>query len=206
MTTKPVLVLYATREGHTALVAERIAKALRARQLDANVENVGAIGEAFDPTAHSGVVVAASVHLAKHEREMIDFCHAHRLALVALPTAFVSVSMSAALAGLPAATDEQRADARGRAQVAIDEFLDETGWEPGSVEMIGGAMPYTKFGLATRLFLRSIVGHFGGPTDTKRDYVFTDDKSIEALADGLKERITDRASLPPRNPGIILGE
>ncbi|HEX4522087.1 MAG TPA: flavodoxin domain-containing protein [Casimicrobiaceae bacterium] len=70
---RPVAVFYATREGHTRRIAERVAATLRQRGLDAVVGDVRARQAALPPGPYAGVVVAASVHAGRHESEMIRF-------------------------------------------------------------------------------------------------------------------------------------
>jgi menaquinone-dependent protoporphyrinogen IX oxidase len=46
----------------------------------------------------AGAFVAASVHTGKHESEMVAFIERHRGEVDALPTSFLSVSLTAAAA------------------------------------------------------------------------------------------------------------
>jgi phytoene dehydrogenase-like protein len=71
------LVLYATREGQTRRIAERIAGALRLRGHEPDVRDA----RTDAPTSLSGyrgAVLAASVHRGEHEPEMIAFVRRHR--------------------------------------------------------------------------------------------------------------------------------
>ena len=85
---KPIAVLYATREGHTRSVAED----LRARGLDVECKNLREDAAAINPNDYSAVVLAASVHQGKHEREMVEFVKKHRDELARLVPAFLSVT------------------------------------------------------------------------------------------------------------------
>jgi menaquinone-dependent protoporphyrinogen oxidase len=69
-----ILVLYATIEGHTARIAERVAGALR---------------------SHEAVVVGASMHYGHHPADLGALLRKNRAALAAWPSAFFSVSLSA---------------------------------------------------------------------------------------------------------------
>jgi menaquinone-dependent protoporphyrinogen oxidase len=66
---RPIGVLYATREGQTRRIAERVAQDLRARRFDVECNNLRDYDAKIQPNDYSAVVLAASVHAGKHERE-----------------------------------------------------------------------------------------------------------------------------------------
>ena len=70
MTTKRVLVLYASTHGHTGKIADRIGDVLRAAGVAARVRKVGEV--AFDPHEFDAYIIAGSVHAGHHQRELID--------------------------------------------------------------------------------------------------------------------------------------
>src|SRR5437868_5082314 len=88
-------IFFATREGHTRKIADRIAADLRARAVDADVFDVRTT-ERVDWPAYSCAVVAASVHAGRHEPEVIAFAKRHRAELERLSAAFLSVTLSEA--------------------------------------------------------------------------------------------------------------
>ena len=179
-------VFYATREGHTKKIAERIAADLRAR---------GALVDLFDVAAcpppdwsrYSTACLAASVHVGHHEREMIAFARLHRDDLVRLDAAFVSVSLSEAGAEDPTRSEHERRAAAEDAQRMIDVFVRDTGWRPEHALAVAGALTYSKYNLLVRFLVKQIARRSGGPTDTSRDYEFTDwpglDRFVGELAD-----------------------
>jgi menaquinone-dependent protoporphyrinogen oxidase len=166
-------VFYATREGHTKKIAERIAADLRAR---------GATVAVFDVRTHpvpdwswySVACLAASVHVGHHEREMIAFAKRHRDALTILGAAFVSVTLSEAGAEDPRKPEPERRAAAADAQRMIDVFIEETGWRPGHTLRVAGALAYSKYNFLVRFLMKRIARKAGAPTDTSRDYELTD--------------------------------
>jgi menaquinone-dependent protoporphyrinogen oxidase len=66
-------VFYATREGQSQRVAERVASDLRARRIEADVINVKDVRGQIDWNAYNGAFVVASVHVGHHETEMTEF-------------------------------------------------------------------------------------------------------------------------------------
>ena len=182
---KPILVLFATREGHSRRIAEHIHDLLQARSIPSEVMNAAHLGEAFSLAHYAAAFITASVHLGKHEREMTRFVRQHAAELGQIPSVFLSVSLSEAGAenvDLPA---QKRAEAGADAKRMIDEFLQETGWQPGCVRAVAGALPYRKYNFPVRFMMKQIAKKMGGPTDSSRDFEFTDWRSLERLVDEL---------------------
>jgi menaquinone-dependent protoporphyrinogen oxidase len=190
---KRVIVLYATREGQTRRIAEHVAATMRARDIPVDVVDVKHPPEGFTLDGYSAAVVAASIHLGRHEREMITFVKRHRADLEALATAFLSVSMAEAGAENVWSTPEARATGAEEVQVAIQKFFAETGWHPARVRPIAGALLYRQYGFLTRLVMRGIAKRKGGDTDTSRDFEYTDWEALDRFVGELAEEVQSRA-------------
>jgi menaquinone-dependent protoporphyrinogen oxidase len=186
---KPFLALYATREGHTRRITEHIAATLRARGFDVDVHNLAELTAPPELGRYTGAILAASVHMGRHERELSDYVKAHRAELESLPTAFLSVSMSEAGAENTAASAAQRAQATASVQQTIDAFFEETGWHPARVKPVAGALLYTQYGLLTRFIMKLIAKHEGVATDTSRDYEYTDWAALDHFVNELVDTI-----------------
>jgi len=183
MRSDPVLIVYATREGHTARVAKRLASTLAARGVISVVEDAEAHPHAVDPERYSAVVFAGSVHFGRHAPSLVSYVESNRAALAALPNVFVSISMSEAIAHYTGATSAQRTAARARAHEAADAFTVRTHFRPAHVQLIGGGLPYTRLRFFTRQLVRLISARQGGPTDTSRDHDLTTWSALETVAD-----------------------
>ena len=175
------LVLYASKHGQTAKIASRIAAVLRERGVDATLRRA-ADGTDESPAGFDGFVVAASVHAGHHQHEIVAYAKEHRTSLGARPSAFVSVSLTAA-----DATDESGAATRE----LIDDFLDDTGWVPDTTLPVAGALQYQEYDFVTRLVVRLIASRhkaYAGAatdhefTDTKHDHEFTDWEALDRFA------------------------
>src|SRR5687768_14557532 len=90
-----VLVLYGSTHGHTAKIASRLADAARASSQDVDLRDAKHDHPA-DPEKYDGVIVGASLHGGHHQREVVDWVKAHRHTLEGRPSAFFSVSLTAA--------------------------------------------------------------------------------------------------------------
>jgi menaquinone-dependent protoporphyrinogen oxidase len=167
-------IFYATREGHGRRVAEHIAQNLRAQRFDVDVCNVKDSPELIDTQPYQLAFVVASVHLGHHEREILQFVKSHRADLVRLGAPFLSLTLSEAGAEDSSAPPEKRRVAAADAQRMIDVFVQETGWRPPYVLPVAGALTYSKYNFIIKLIMKTIARRAGGPTDTSRDYEFTD--------------------------------
>ena len=93
-----ILIVFATTHGHTARIAERLAKAARAAGVHTDVREMGDLGE-LQPERFDGVVVGASIHGGRHQGDLVEWAAEHSEALRARPSALFSVSLSAAEGG-----------------------------------------------------------------------------------------------------------
>jgi menaquinone-dependent protoporphyrinogen oxidase len=126
-----------------------------------------------DPADYDAVVVGASIHAGKHQREIVDWVARHRAQLGLLPSAFFSVCLTAA-----DDTEESRAATRGY----HDEFAAATGWQPALRVTFAGALQYREYDFATRLVMRLLMRRGDHPTDTSHDYDYTDWDAVDRFA------------------------
>lgn len=158
------LVVYGTTDGQTRKIATYVANAIRDRGHTVTASDSDSITDPVSAEEYDGIVVGASVHSGHHQTSVVQFVKENLGRLEALPSAFFSVSL-AALDG----TEHQVA-----AQSYIAGFRKETGWRPDVVEAVAGALRYTKYNFIKRFVMKWISRRSGRPTDTSRDYEFTD--------------------------------
>ena len=188
---KPFVILYATREGQTRRIAEHIQAAIRDRGQSAMVRNVREVREPFSFDRYEGALLAASVHLGKHEPEMVEFVKRHRDDLERVAAAFLSVSLAEAGAEDRSRSEDDRARAAADAQSGIDKFLNETGWRPKRVKAVAGALLYSKYNFIIRFVMKRIARKASMATDTSHDYEFTDWDAVDRFVD---EMLGDHAA------------
>ena len=121
-----IYIPYGSVEGQTARIVEYIAELVRAHGHEAETVDLKHSGNSI-PSGHDAVIVAASVHMGKHEGYVVDFVRTNRAELERLPSALISVSLAAH-------GDEH--DAEG----FVTEFEEQTGWHPAHVGIFAGAL------------------------------------------------------------------
>ncbi|MEM9191436.1 MAG: flavodoxin domain-containing protein [Myxococcota bacterium] len=177
-----VLIAYATQEGHTQRVAEAVAEAVERRGFSSVVLDTRVFDE-VDLRAFGAAILTAPVHRGRHEESMVRFVQAHRTGLSSLPTAFLSVSMSARGAQDEDDTPKRRQEAADRVHEQMESFFDEVDWHPDREEAVAGALAYREYGLVVRWVMKRIAKRTGADVDTSRDYIYTDWDALTHFAE-----------------------
>ena len=162
------LILYASVEGHTARIAQRVAELLHGR--GHRVDLVPA-GREIDLSRYAGVVVGASVHYGHHPGSLATFLHRNAAALAPCRGAFFSVSL-------------------GAKERYATKFLRKAGWRPQLTAVFPGALQYSKYGPIKRRVVQAFAAIGGHDTDTSRDYDYTDWKAVDSFATAFSAMLT----------------
>lgn len=175
-------VLFATREGHTKRIAERIMSDLSTLGFDVDLLTVR---HPFPFSLHRycAAVLAASVHGGSHEKEMVRFVKEHRPELDGMTTAFVSVTLSEAGAEMIDKNRLEHEQFVRDVQGMLGKFFRETGWHPTLVKPVAGALLYTHYNFLVRLLMKNIARKAGASTDTSRDYDYTNWLALDKFVD-----------------------
>ncbi len=173
-----ILILYATIEGQTGRIAERIARSLRDGGHAVETRPAEAGESLLDPENFDGVIVGASIHYGHHPAYLRALVRRRRSMLEQRPNAFFSVSLSAG----------GRNPKPAAARRYIEKFLRQTGWRPEQTVSFAGALQFSKYGAFKRLLMIVFVGLGGGDTDTSRDYEYTDWDEVDRFARSFAQR------------------
>ncbi|WP_394738973.1 flavodoxin domain-containing protein [Natronococcus roseus] len=168
-----VLICYGTSEGQTEAIAERMGDVVGSEGHEVTLTHLKHPPDGLDPGAYDGIVVGASIHGGSHQRYVGSFVRDHLETLNRRPSAFFSVSLTAA---------HDDPSERAPAAELLEAFLDETGWNPDGTLAVAGALKYSEYGRLKRFVMRWIAGRASGDTDTARDYEYTDWDDVESFA------------------------
>ena len=183
-----VPVFYATTEGQTRRIAERVAAQLLEHGLDSRaIRIVHAEAMAIDWGKVRGACVAASLHRQHHQPEAAAFARRFSHELSSVPSLFISVSLSAA--------SKNANEVRAAATLA-EAFPLATGWTPWKVAAVAGRLAYTQYNWVVRWMMRRIALKEGASGDTSRDHEYTDWDEITGLADRLAYQVRRREYFP----------
>jgi menaquinone-dependent protoporphyrinogen oxidase len=157
-----VLIVYATHQGHTLRVAQRVAEAVGAAD---HAPTVARVEEAPDVAGFDAAVIGAPVHMGHFSPAVVTYAKSQAPYLGRMPSGFFSISLTAAQGG-------------GASREAMDRYLRTfqraTDWHPDVIASFAGALPYTRFSLLHRALMRHVAAKGGLDTDDRHDHVYTD--------------------------------
>ena len=184
-----ILVVDGTTEGYTRKVAEKIGDWIQAAAHGAVVlDSATALPGMFEEGEYDGAILCGSVHQGKHSSSLRHLVQQNRDDLERIPTVFISVSLSAAVAD---------AKFQGEAASYVDDFVQETGWHPGSVKLVPGALLYTQYDFMKRMMMRLIASSRGGDTDASHDWEYTDWDDLRSFIEDYLRQLDSRTPAVP---------
>ena len=167
-----ILIVYGSTYGQTERIACRIAELLREADYTVDMHRGDQLPDPLTLGTYAGVVVAASVLKGHHQGYIREFVRRHARRLNQLPTAFVSVCGAA------------RGDPL-TAEGYLEALLRESGWQPTIARSFTGAVAYTKYPWLLRWVMKRISRQKGLPTDTSRDWDFTEWDQVDRFGRAL---------------------
>ena len=167
-----VLISFATTEGQTLKIAERISLQIRERGYEVYLYDTASLMDVPEVAAFDAIIVAASVHEEHHQDSAVNFAAAHLDQLICKPSAFVSVSLSAAMP-----------NGQAEAQHYVDRFIAATGWSPKKALLLGGALRWSECDYFQRQVLEHVLGK--GDVNPGEDFTheFTDWLALQSFVD-----------------------
>ncbi len=143
-----VLVVYGTKSGCTAGIAERIGETLAARGATVDVRRAE---DAPAPAGYDAVVVGSGVRASNWHGTVKTWLSANADALRSVPTAFFTVGLT--MAATPEKVDAVRA--------YTDPLIAETGVTPVAIGLFAGSYESKKFSLPERLIMKAMKAREG---------------------------------------------
>lgn len=169
-----ILIAYASLEGQSEKIAQRIAETVERGGAEPLLVNTRESPDAPWPGDCNGLIAGGPLHREHHPHELGQWLKEHQRDWMGLPTAFFSVSLSAA---------SDRQQDLDDAQRVMQEFLDEIGMHPDMTATIAGALKYSRYGFFKKRIMRNIVKKSGGrELDMSMDYEYTDWEQVESFA------------------------
>jgi menaquinone-dependent protoporphyrinogen IX oxidase len=163
---KPIAVLYATREGQTRRIGERVAGDL--------------------PPVRCRMQGPPEGYRCDLSNRL---CRRSSCGLYQLPTAFLSVTLSEAGAEMSETDPEKHARFSADVRKVMDRFFEATGWRPRRVMPVAGALLYSKYNPLVRFIMKRIARQVGASTDTSHDYEYTDWVGLDHFVDELADQL-----------------
>ncbi|MCU0723260.1 MAG: protoporphyrinogen oxidase [Planctomycetes bacterium] len=167
------LVLFASFDGHTRVVAERIAGFLAEEggKARAMLCTDAAAEEAL--RSAGGVLIGTPIHAGRPHKTAVRFVAEHHREFQGVPSALFLVCLTA----------RERSE-KAEAEIAKyhEDFARRTGWAPSLRAAFAGALPFSQYGFLKRQFMKAIARSTDKALDTSKDHVFTDWEAVRAFA------------------------
>jgi len=158
-----ILIVFASIEGQTRKIAEFLK--FEAGKLKQNCVICDINAGPPNPENYDAVLIGASIHSGKYQPAIQDYIHAYKQALNVMHSGFFSVSLSAI------SDDGQLWQ---ELKDATDQLLNETGWKPGVVEYMAGALRNTQYDFFEKFIVRTVARKASPGNDRTHDSEFTD--------------------------------
>ena len=170
-----VLIVYATTDGHTRKICERLQQVIEGKGSQVQLLQIDEPHP--DLTQFDKIVVGASIRYGKHSKLIYSFVKENQQLLDSKPNAFFSVNV---VARKP---EKNQPDTNPY----LKKFLGQIEWQPKQLAVFGGTLDYPRCRYLDRQMIRLIMWMTKGPTapDTVVDY--TDWDQVEAFG----QRIND---------------
>jgi menaquinone-dependent protoporphyrinogen oxidase len=165
-----VLIAYATTDGHTRRICERLKQVMESLGRQVTVVLLSD-ASALDLRGFGRVLIGASIRYGHHQPIVAEFINQHQALLESRPSAFFSVNIVARKPNKN--TPETNPYCR--------KFLKSISWQPRLTAVFAGKLDYPSYGFVDRQMIRLIMLITKGPTDPKAVLEFTDWARVEAF-------------------------
>ncbi|MEQ1865525.1 MAG: flavodoxin domain-containing protein [Micropepsaceae bacterium] len=174
-----ILIVYGTTEGQTRKIADFVVN--RLKQQGETVTLTDATDAPWDlrPNEYDAAILAASLHAGVYQGPLINYARTHQARLNQMPSAFLSVSLSAA--------GRDAGELKGIADCA-DRFKRETGWTPTEIHHVAGAFRFTEYDFFKRWVMRLIAWEKGVKIGHTQELELTDWDALAKIVDGFRAR------------------
>ena len=166
---KKTALIYATIDGHTLKICERLKEVLL--QYDQPTEIIHI--EVFDGdlSGFDRVVLGASIRYGVHDKKIIELINTRQKELESKKTAFFSVNLVA-----------RKPEKSGPdTNPYVVKFFKTISWRPDLTETFAGMLDYPRYSFFDRTMIRLIMWMTKGPTDPKTVKEYTNWDKVEAF-------------------------
>jgi menaquinone-dependent protoporphyrinogen oxidase len=168
---KSVLILYMSRQGHTARVSRRICESITEAGGRADMMDIKeAVHEGVDWSRCDVVALGAPVLYGTYDKGFLAFVAAQKEQLDCKPNSFFNVSV---VARVP-----EKSTVEGNRY--MQKFLEISPWKPKDLKVVAGKVDYPSWPWHERLMIKMIMKMTDGPTDSSAVIDYTDWADVRA--------------------------
>jgi menaquinone-dependent protoporphyrinogen oxidase len=175
----PLPIFYASRDGHTRRIAERVATGLSAAGIAAEPINVAEPHALKDLAASPYVVLIAAIRYGHHLREAEAALDVYEKLAKKPPLALASVNLTA----------RKPEKCTPQTNPYLRKWIKRRRLTPDLAIAIAGRLVYPRYTLFDRLAIQMIMTMTGGVTDPTAEVDYTDWNGVDAFALKIAERV-----------------
>jgi len=168
-----IAVYYASHDGQTRKVVDRLAEHLGARGVGVTLTDLMDVPTPPTDADADLILVATAIRYGTHLKPARRFLAQARLSVQAEKLAVISINLTARKPG--------RQTAEGN--VYLRKWLQRLDLAPALAAAIAGKLDYPAYRWFDRMMIQAIMTISGGPTDPATVVEYTDWNQVEALSD-----------------------
>lgn len=173
------LIIYGTTEGQTRKIAGFVADRLRKQNESVTLTDATDVPRDLRPNEYDAAILAASLHGGVFQGPLINYARANQARLSQMPSAFLSISLSAASSD----ADDLKVIAN-----CVEQFKQETGWTPSETHHIAGAFRFTAYDFFKRWVMRLVAWEKGVKIGAAQELELTDWDALAKTVDNFRTR------------------
>ncbi len=175
-----VLIAFASREGQTRKICVHAARQLEAAGCTTQLIDLSLGAPDTYVERCDAAIVAGSVHRGRMDQTLLSFLMRNGAVLGRVPSAFISVSLSAASVD---------ADARAAIDEITRQLLHDVGWQPDEVLHVAGAVEMEALNLLERCAVHAVMQHRGVGIESQGRTELTDWDAVTAFVEKMLDRV-----------------
>lgn len=173
----PIAIIYASHDGQTQRIAERLQQHLNDLGHQTTLINVEQRG--FDLSAYRYLVLGAAIRYGKHLKPMVNFINTYETQLSQHQAAFFSVNLTA------------RKENRNTPETSryLQKYLKKLTWQPDLLAVFAGRLNYSMYRFFDKTMIRFIMWMTKGPTDPSTVIEYTDWDKVKDFAENIHQQV-----------------
>ena len=168
-------ILYATVDGHTLKISNKLKDQLLLNKQDIELFSVDEFNGKV--TDYDKFIIGSSIRYGLHHKKIIEFIKMHKVELDEVKTAFFSVNL---VARKP---QKNKPDTNPY----VIKFFKTIDWNPTTVEVFAGMLNYKKYKPFDRIMIQFIMWMTKGPTDRNTVIEYTNWDKVKKFGEALEK-------------------
>ncbi|QDO93912.1 menaquinone-dependent protoporphyrinogen IX dehydrogenase [Formosa sediminum] len=163
-------IIYATTDGQTLKICQRIAEHLKNLGFCTDIIEISTVTDAV--TKYSKLIIGASIRYGKHSDKVTAFIKTHHRALNQIDAAFFSVNLVARK------SDKNRYNTNPY----VIKYFKQLDWTPKITDVFAGTLDYKSYSFLDRIMIKLIMKMTGGPTSSTKPIEYTNWDRVKAFS------------------------